>query len=57
MYTANTMASAIEAMGFTLPNNSSTPATSEDKKKMLKNAGRTVLNLLKHDLKPSRHNI
>ena len=52
MYTANTMASAIEAMGFALPYNSSNPATSDDKKYDAENAGRTVLNLLKNDLKP-----
>ena len=52
MYTANTMASAIEAMGFALPYNSSNPATSEEKKSDSKKAGNAVVNLLKIDLKP-----
>ncbi|XP_068638632.1 dihydroxy-acid dehydratase, chloroplastic-like [Aristolochia californica] len=52
MYTANTMASAIEVMGMSLPGSSSTPA--EDKMKLLEcyNAGHYLLELLKMDLKP-----
>jgi dihydroxy-acid dehydratase len=52
MYTANTMASAIEALGMSLPYSSSTPA--EDPKKLQEcvEAGRTVLRLLELDLKP-----
>jgi dihydroxy-acid dehydratase len=53
MYTANTMASAIEAMGMTLPYSSSTPAESEAKLKECQQAGETILNLLKNDIKPS----
>lgn len=52
MYTANTMASAIEALGMSLPFSSSNPATSEDKKKECEDAGAAILNLLKLDLKP-----
>lgn len=52
MYTANTMASAIEAMGMSLPFSSSTPA--EDPLKLIecRLAGKHLLNLLKMDLKP-----
>ncbi len=53
MYTANTMASAIEAMGMTLPYNSSNPALGNDKTKESENAGKQVVELLKLDLKPS----
>jgi len=52
MYTANTMASAIEALGMSLPFSSSNPAMSEDKKKECENAGAAILNLLQLDLKP-----
>lgn len=52
MYTANTMAAAIEAMGMSLPYSSSNPAMSEDKKKECEDAGKAILNLLKLDLKP-----
>ena len=52
MYTANTMASAIEAMGMTLPYSSSIPAEHPDKLKECRAAGAAVLNLLKLDLKP-----
>jgi len=52
MYTANTMASAIEALGMSLPFSSSNPAMSEDKKKECENAGAAILNLLQMDLKP-----
>ncbi len=53
MYTANTMASAIEALGMTLPYNSSNPALSKDKKIEAEAAGHQVVELLKLDLKPS----
>ncbi|MBA3483994.1 MAG: dihydroxy-acid dehydratase, partial [Pirellulales bacterium] len=52
MYTANTMASAIEALGMSLPYSSSIPAEHPDKLKECAGAGATVLNLLKLDLKP-----
>lgn len=52
MYTANTMASAIEAMGMSLPYNSSNPAISELKRAESKEAGKTVVDLLQRDLKP-----
>lgn len=52
MYTANTMASAIEAMGMTLPHSSSTPAEDPLKKVECRLAGATVLELLRRDLKP-----
>jgi len=52
MYTANTMASAIEAMGMSLPNSSAQAAISTDKKKDCEDAGRAVLNLLANDIKP-----
>ena len=52
MYTANTMASAIEAMGMSLPYNSSNPAVSPDKQKELKRVGKAMLHLLKEDIKP-----
>jgi len=53
MYTANTMASAIEALGMALPYNSSNPALSKDKEKESVAAGNQVMELLKLDLKPS----
>ncbi|MDG1476573.1 MAG: dihydroxy-acid dehydratase, partial [Vicingaceae bacterium] len=53
MYTANTMASAIEALGMSLPYNSSNPALSKDKTKESEDAGKQVVELLKLDLKPS----
>ncbi|MFK7824641.1 MAG: dihydroxy-acid dehydratase [Oligoflexales bacterium] len=52
MYTANTMASAIEAMGMTLPYSSSTPATSPLKKEECLQAGKAIKKLLELDLKP-----
>src|SRR5262249_61512521 len=52
MYTANTMASAIEALGMSLPYSSSIPAEHPDKLKECRAAGDAVLNLLKLDLKP-----
>ena len=53
MYTANTMASAIEALGMSLPYNSSNPAVSEDKISECKLVGSSIYNLLKRDIKPS----
>jgi dihydroxy-acid dehydratase len=53
MYTANTMASAIEALGMALPYNSSNPALGKDKEGESFNAGKQVMELLKLDLKPS----
>tara|TARA_B100000768_G_C11282497_1_gene379480 strand:+ start:2149 stop:3828 length:1680 start_codon:yes stop_codon:yes gene_type:complete len=52
MYTANTMASAIEAMGMALPYNSSNPATSNDKNIECNNVGEILKNLLLNDIKP-----
>lgn len=53
MYTANTMASAIETLGMSLPNSSSIPATHQLKTDECKRAGKAMLNLLEHDIKPS----
>ena len=52
MYTANTMASAIEALGMTLPYSASIPAEDPQKLEECIAAGAAVLNLLKNDLKP-----
>lgn len=52
MYTANTMASAIEAMGMSLPGSASHPATTEEKKKDVEEAGEAVINLLKKGIYP-----
>jgi len=52
MYTANTMASAIEALGMSLPFNSSNPALSEMKKEESVRAGEALRLLLEKDLKP-----
>jgi dihydroxy-acid dehydratase len=52
MYTANTMATAIEAMGMSLPYSSSTPATSEAKLEECMRAGQAIRMLLERDLKP-----
>ncbi len=53
MYTANTMAAAIEALGMSLPNSSSNPALSEEKKQECFAAGKAIRNLLEKDIKPS----
>ena len=53
MYTANTMASAIEALGMSLPGSSSQDATSEDKQKDCIDSGKAIMNLLDKDIKPS----
>ena len=52
MYTANTMASAIEALGMSLPGSSAQTAVGESKKKDCENAGKAVLNLLKKNIRP-----
>ncbi|MDD2738541.1 MAG: dihydroxy-acid dehydratase [Methylomonas lenta] len=52
MYTANTMASAIEALGMSLPNSSAQTAISKDKRLDCERAGAAVLQLLKNDIKP-----
>ena len=53
MYTANTMASAIEALGMSLPGSSAQNAVSHDKREDCQAAGAAVLALLEHDIKPS----
>ena len=53
MYTANTMATAIEAMGMSLPYNSSIPANHPDKDADTRRVGDFMLNLLQKDIKPS----
>ncbi|UCH28830.1 MAG: dihydroxy-acid dehydratase [Myxococcales bacterium] len=52
MYTANTMASAIEAMGMSLPYSSSTPAEDPAKQEECLRAGQTIRLLLERDIKP-----
>jgi dihydroxy-acid dehydratase len=52
MYTANTMASAIEAMGMTLPYSSSTPADSKEKRIECRQAGAAIHRLMQADIKP-----
>ena len=52
MYTANTMASAIEAMGMSLPYNSSNPAISNNKNDECHQVGNMIYQLLKKDIKP-----
>jgi dihydroxy-acid dehydratase len=52
MYTANTMASAIEALGMSLPFSSSNPALSDEKKKECLDAGKAIKLLLEKDIKP-----
>ncbi len=53
MYTANTMASGIEALGMSMPYNSSNPATGDTKKKDSFESGKAIQNLLEKDIKPS----
>jgi dihydroxy-acid dehydratase len=53
MYTANTMASAIEVLGMSLPYSSSNPALSEDKKKECEAAGKAIRLLLEKNIRPS----
>ena len=52
MYTANTMAAAIEALGMSLPYSSSNPALSDEKKKECATAGQAIKVLLEKDIKP-----
>jgi dihydroxy-acid dehydratase len=52
MYTANTMATAIETLGLSLPYSSSYPAVSEEKRKECLEAGKAIRLLLEKDLKP-----
>jgi len=54
MYTANTMASAIEAMGMSLPNSSAQLAISKDKRLDCENAGKAVLNMLEKSITPKQ---
>ncbi|MFW6093069.1 MAG: dihydroxy-acid dehydratase, partial [Pseudomonadota bacterium] len=53
MYTANTMASAIEALGLSLPNSSAQEAVSQTKRQDSYSAGAAVLDLIERDIKPS----
>ena len=53
MYTANTMASAIEAMGLSLPNSSAQAAVSRHKVQDCRDAGAAVLHMLKRGIRPS----
>ncbi len=53
MYTANTMASAIEALGMSLPYSSSNPAVSKEKEQECLDAGKYIRVLLEKDIKPS----
>ena len=53
MYTANTMASAIEALGMSLPGSSSQDAVSESKKVDCISSGEAIMKLLDKDIKPS----
>ncbi|MDX8411119.1 MAG: dihydroxy-acid dehydratase [Mariprofundaceae bacterium] len=53
MYTANTMASAIEALGLSLPNSSAQEAESDSKRSDCQRAGEAVLKLIEKDIKPS----
>ena len=53
MYTANTMASAIEALGMSLPYNSSNPAISNEKINECTEIGKSIKNLIEKDIKPS----
>ncbi|MFG0255176.1 MAG: dihydroxy-acid dehydratase, partial [Rhodopirellula sp. JB053] len=52
MYTANTMATAIEALGMALPYSASIPAENDEKKDECHRAGKAILNLLEKDIKP-----
>jgi len=53
MYTANTMASSIEALGMSLPGSSSQDAVSDSKKDDCIMSGSAIMNLLENDIKPS----
>ena len=52
MYTANTMSSAIEALGMSLPYSSSNPAKSNEKNQECEEAGKAIRYLLENDIKP-----
>ena len=52
MYTANTMSSAIEALGMSLPFSSSSPAESNNKLSETQTIGKSIYNLLKEDIRP-----
>ena len=52
MYTANTMASAIEALGLSLANSSAQEAVSDEKALDCENAGKAIMNLIQKDIKP-----
>jgi dihydroxy-acid dehydratase len=52
MYTANTMATAIETLGLTLPGSSSSPAEDPSKKAECESVGLAIRNLLKEDIRP-----
>jgi dihydroxy-acid dehydratase len=54
MYTANTMASAIEALGMSLPYSASTPAIDRSKDEECVSAGEALMNILQHDLTPGK---
>ncbi len=54
MYTANTMASAIETIGLSLPYSSSIPATSDDKRDECERSGKAMKHLLEMDLTPDK---
>jgi dihydroxy-acid dehydratase len=53
MYTANTLASAIEALGMSMPNSSAQNAVSQNKLQDCIDAGKAIVYLLDHDIKPS----
>jgi dihydroxy-acid dehydratase len=53
MYTANTMASAIEALGMSLPNSSAQTAVSRQKRDDCRNAGKAVMRLIRRGIRPS----
>jgi len=53
MYTANTLASAIEALGMSMPNSSAQNAISDNKMQDCIDAGQAIVYLLEHDIKPS----
>ncbi len=55
MYTANTMASAIEALGMSLPNSSAQEAVSDNKRTDCERAGAAVMRLIERGIRPSRH--
>ena len=52
MYTANTMATAIETLGLTLPGSSSSPADDPSKRAECESVGDAIKNLLKEDIRP-----